>query len=204
MKKKDSNCSWRTLKTRTDYLNNQVRKIRKPSKVPFWKKKKKSLNSVPQRVTTCLQQTKDTHVLASIFSLSAHTYKQSCSGQQALSVGWGGYISWLDPLLLSLAEGSSTAKSHEETVKSPWVSTWAAVCHLAAGRAPPRPSLGVTTNGSDGWLMPSLHRLFLIRVHWHLIYFFSSRFVSYGQASTQDMLLRSFVLHGRYFLEWGL
>lgn len=157
MKKKDSNCSWRTLKTRTDYLNNQVRKIRKPSKVPFWKKKKKkSLNSVPQRVTTCLQQTKDTHVLASIFSLSAHTYKQSCSGQQALSVGWGGYISWLDPLLLSLAEGSSTAKSHEETVKSPWVSTWAAVCHLAAGRAPPRPSLGVTTNGSDGWLMPML------------------------------------------------
>lgn len=50
-------------------------------------------------------------------------------------------ISWLDPPWLSLAEGSSTAKSHEETVKSPE--------YLAAGRAPPHPPLGVTTNGSD-------------------------------------------------------
>ena len=81
--------------------------------------KKKSLNPVPQRLTTCLQQTKDTHVLASIFSLSPYTYSNPAVDNRLSLWDEEVNVSWLDPLRLSLAEGSSTAKSHEETVKSP-------------------------------------------------------------------------------------
>lgn len=80
-------------------------------------------------------------MLARIFSLSLHTYKNPAVDNRLSLWDEEVDIRWLDPLRLSLAEGSNTAKSHEEMSRAPE--------NPAAGRAPPHPPLGATTNGSD-------------------------------------------------------
>ena len=104
MNKKNSICSRWTLKTRTDYLNHQVRNIRKLPKVPFWEEEPEPF---PQRYSfpTCLQQTNDIYICliasSTLFPTPAGNHvvdnRPSLKGEE-VNTGW------LDSLLLSCFE----------------------------------------------------------------------------------------------------